>query len=208
MIMVYSGFWKRFIAMLLDLLVLIVPGIILNYLVPYAGSLIASIFYYPVFMSSPLQTTPGKYWMGIRVIHENGSTLSFGRALSREVLKIFSGLFFLLGYLIQPFTAKRQALHDLIVNSVVVDHSFAGSPDWFQIWLRQMKVILKAESPLTAAAPIEAEVVEVKKETSSDTVQGSSDAVSAIEKLYSLYKEGALTEEEYQNKKSELLKQV
>jgi hypothetical protein len=46
--------------------------------------------------------------------------LSFGRATTRHFAKVISGLALALGFLIQPFTAKRQALHDLIADSVVL----------------------------------------------------------------------------------------
>jgi uncharacterized RDD family membrane protein YckC len=223
--MVYSGFWKRFLAVLLDFAILILPMIALSWVMPYAGSVILAVFYYPIFESSPLQATPGKFWMGLKVVGENGQTLSFPRALGRFFLKYVSSVLLMLGYFIQLFTAKRQTLHDLVVNSVVIDHVFTISPDWIQTWLQQARYVLRVDEAApthvvqTEAKPAsetvqDAEFTEVTEPTatagnsaSADT-SSSADAVQAIEKLYELYKGGALTEDEFQSKKTELLKQV
>ena len=214
--MVYAGFWKRFLAVLLDFAFLILPMIALSWVMPYAGSVILALFYYPVFESSPLQATPGKFYMGLKVLGENGQTLSFGRAVARFFLKYVSSVLLMIGYIIQVFTAKRQTLHDIIVNSVVINHVYTESPDWIQIWLKQMRYVLRVDETAPAqpaqtyhATDASTTVQNAEFKTVNQTTAGQNqDAVQAIEKLFELYKGGALTEDEFQAKKSELLKQV
>ena len=56
-----------------------------------------------------------------------GSTLSFGAATRRHFAKILT--YILPGFVIQPFTSKRQAPHDLISGSVVLSrHGEAMHP--------------------------------------------------------------------------------
>lgn len=218
--MVYAGFWKRFAAVVMDFAILILPMLALSWALPYAGSVILALFYYPIFESSPLQATPGKYWMGLKVLNENGQTLSFGRAVARFFLKYVSSVLLMIGYIMQVFTAKRQALHDLITNAVVINHNYTESPDWIQLWLKQMRYVLRVDETAPAqtanyhasdAAKTvqDAEFTTVSQASAAQTtVVQTADAVEAIEKLFELYKGGALTEEEFQAKKSELLKQV
>lgn len=211
--MSYAGFWKRFAAVLLDFAVLLIPMIALNWAIPYVGSLLLAVFYYPVFESSSLQATPGKYWMGLKVLNEDGQTLSFPRAVARFCLKYVSSMLLMVGYLMQLFTAKRQTLHDLITNAVVINYTYTKTPDWIQIWIKQMRYILRMDE----ASP--QEILVTPSARSSEEGTGSTEAapsasssspaaVEAIEKLYELYKGGALTEDEFQSKKAELLKQV
>lgn len=208
--MIYAGFWRRFVAVVLDFFILCIPMMALYFAVPYVGSVVLALFYYPVFESSPMQATPGKYWMGLRVLNQNGQTLSFPRAVARHLLKYVSACLLAVGYLIQLFTEKRQALHDLVVSSVVVKSEGIESPDWIQTWLRHMRFILRVEEGVEAPAKsTTASQVNEQNATVSQSTAGSAEtATQSIEKLYDLYKSGALTEEEFQGKKSELLSQI
>jgi uncharacterized RDD family membrane protein YckC/predicted Zn-dependent protease len=71
--------------------------------------------------SSAWQATLGKRLVGIAVIDENGERISFLRASCRHFSKVLSALPFLIGFLITPLTPRKQALHDLISRSLVVD---------------------------------------------------------------------------------------
>ena len=54
------------------------------------------------------------------VTDRQGNRISFGRATGRFFSRYISILSLLIGYLIQPFTRKRQALHDKIAGMLVV----------------------------------------------------------------------------------------
>jgi len=76
--------------------------------------------YYALMESSEKQATVGKLAMGIKVTDMQGNRLSFGQATGRHFAKIISGLTLLIGYIMAGFTEKKQALHDIIVNCLVV----------------------------------------------------------------------------------------
>ena len=58
--------------------------------------------------------------MKLRVVGLSGERISFGRATVRYFGRYISLLILLIGYLIQPFTANKQALHDLMAGTLVV----------------------------------------------------------------------------------------
>ncbi len=215
--MTYAGFWRRCVAALIDSLILILPMYALNVAIPYAGSLLLAIFYYPIFESSTIQATPGKYIMGLKILRENGESLTFPRALARMFLKYVSMALLFIGYLIQPFTEKRQTLHDIIAESVVIKDNFLTVPDWVQAWMKQVRYVFRIDdtnpSQTTVNATYSSDATNhttrsAGVDAATAATGQSTGAVSAIEKLYELYKGGALTEEEFQSKKSELLKLV
>ena len=142
----YAGFWKRFAAYFIDeiilsfiglLLLLVVVGIVgipmglsgmdEDYIAPmvmvYFGIIdfVLNWLYHTVMESSGRQATLGKMAMGIVVTDMEGNRISFGRANGRFWSKILSGLFFCIGYIIAGFTEKKQALHDLIAATFVVN---------------------------------------------------------------------------------------
>ena len=57
--------------------------------------------------------------MGIIVTDETGGRISFGRATGRYFSKIISAMIFWIGYIMAGFTDKKQALHDVIANTLV-----------------------------------------------------------------------------------------
>ena len=87
----------------------------------YIGIFIIGWLYFALLESSSRQATLGKMAMDIMVTDIYGERLSFVKATLRYFGKYLSGLFFCLGYIIAAFTDKRQALHDFIANSLVVN---------------------------------------------------------------------------------------
>jgi uncharacterized RDD family membrane protein YckC len=84
-------------------------------------SLIVAWLYYAGLESSARQATFGKSVMSLRVTNAEGRRLSFGHATGRYFAKIVSGLIpFGIGYIMAGFTAKKQALHDLIAGTLVM----------------------------------------------------------------------------------------
>lgn len=139
--MIYAGFWVRLLAVFLDLLVL--AAIAISILVSIAGiiavngrdylfhdSLAMSLFYgaitcmataYFILMESGVQgATFGKRWLNIKVLDINGGRLSVPRALARLLARLLSYLTLMTGFLIQPVTRRKQALHDMLAGTVVV----------------------------------------------------------------------------------------
>lgn len=87
-------------------------------------STIAQWLYFAMMESSSMRGTLGKLALGLQVTDAHGKTISFGRASGRYFGKILSGLVLMIGYIMAGFTARKQALHDLLADTYVV-HSRA-----------------------------------------------------------------------------------
>ncbi|MGH8225886.1 MAG: RDD family protein [Gammaproteobacteria bacterium] len=86
----------------------------------WLGSIILIWLYFVLFESSRLQATPGKMALGLIVTDEHGRRIGFGRATGRYFAKMLSSLIFCIGYMMAGWTARKQALHDLIAATCVV----------------------------------------------------------------------------------------
>ena len=141
----YAGFWLRFVAAIIDgLLVGIVawpisammalmigfagmavrmPGVgihLVRFIVIGAFFLFAGWIYEATMESSSRQATLGKMALGLKVTDEAGNRISFARASARFFSKLISRAIFCVGYLMAGFTARKQALHDMIAGTLVV----------------------------------------------------------------------------------------
>ncbi len=70
--------------------------------------------------SSSQQATLGKIALGIMVTDLSGNRISFARASGRHFTKILSGIILYIGFIMAGFTEKKQALHDIIADCLVV----------------------------------------------------------------------------------------
>lgn len=139
---VYAGFWKRFAAVILDYIVLIalaavvggIAGFIYGASLSSADQRSAEVLgnivgllvwwlYYALMESSSKRATLGKMALGIKVVDQQGGRISFGRATGRHFAKILSSLILMVGYLMAGFTARKQALHDMVAGCLVVNRS-------------------------------------------------------------------------------------
>lgn len=135
----YASFWKRMAAIFIDAMIisfvlnlLILPLLGINLtpeLTDIPGRLqiqgVAALvgwLYYAGFESSARQATPGKQIFGIFVTDTEGYPVSFARATGRYFGKMLSGLILLIGYVMAAFTERRQALHDKLANTLVLQH--------------------------------------------------------------------------------------
>ena len=80
-----------------------------------------ALAYYSYFESSDSQATFGKKIMNLKVFDEDGNRLTAGKAIVRNTVKIICGNYFLIGFLVAFFTKNRQALHDILARTVVVE---------------------------------------------------------------------------------------
>lgn len=144
----YAGFWLRFFALMIDFAVLmllfvlvLVPlqvaigfGQVLTWPISAAvmdvqadllffGGLKIQILgwlYFALLESSNWRATIGKKLFGLAVMTAEGAPLSFGRATGRYFAKYLSVAIWCLGFVLAAFTAKKQALHDLIAGTLVM----------------------------------------------------------------------------------------
>ena len=84
------------------------------------ASIVITWLYFALLESSTRQATFGKMALGLFVTDLEGNRLSFARASGRYFSKIISGMTFTIGFLMAGFTAKKQALHDMIAGCLVL----------------------------------------------------------------------------------------
>jgi uncharacterized RDD family membrane protein YckC len=147
----YGDFLKRFVAALIDGIILAIPTGILSVVMlgsvfalnnnletmgeENVGAMMGAMggfyflliamqwLYHALMESSSHQGTVGKKVMNLKVTDMHGNRISFGRATGRHFAKMLSGCT-LIGYLMAAFTEKKQALHDIVASTLVLD----GSP--------------------------------------------------------------------------------
>lgn len=142
---VYAGFWLRFAAYVIDQIILSIVTVIIVFILGFVMGLffaaigmdtptirtisaalgyffgvIVAWIYYAVSESSPDRATPGKRVIGIIVTDLDGNRISFGRASGRYWGKMLSGIILMIGFLMAGFTEKKQALHDILANCLVL----------------------------------------------------------------------------------------
>ncbi|MCO5176761.1 MAG: RDD family protein [Thermomicrobiales bacterium] len=119
----YAGFWQRAAAAVIDGIIVWVGLAALVGTLDDLGfflGLVGVWLYFSLQESSSYQATLGKRALGIIVADQFGVPLTFGRATGRFFAKYLSGMFFGIGYLIAAFTARKQALHDMIASTIVL----------------------------------------------------------------------------------------
>lgn len=127
----FAGFWRRFAALIIDTILQVIVYVVLSLLLSstlgdvgtalaYVIFFIGSIVYYVALEAGPRQATPGKRAMGIMVVTGEGHRIGVGRAIGRYFAKIISGLTCYIGFIMAAFTARKQGLHDMIADTLVV----------------------------------------------------------------------------------------
>lgn len=119
---IHAGFWRRCAAYLLDSLILLIPGILLN-LIPLLGILLfyaGRWLYFALMESGPNQATLGKQAFGIKVTDDYGQPITFARATGRFFGGAVSNIILCIGYMMAGFTERKQALHDMMASTCVV----------------------------------------------------------------------------------------
>lgn len=133
----YAGFWIRFLAHIIDQVLLTIAGVIIGFIFGLAfqssstdaaailqGLLmlisVAIGMGYEVFFVVRFGATPGKMALRLKVVTAEGGPISVGRAFGRYFAKILSACTLLIGYIIAAFDDEKRALHDRICNTRVV----------------------------------------------------------------------------------------
>ncbi len=146
----YAGFWLRFVALIIDGIVIGIPLVVIYFGIlgsamvgithtDNPGEMLAAILprifmlgaiavvahwlYWALMESSSWQATLGKKALGIYVTDMEGRRISFGRASGRFFSKIISGMILYVGFIMAGFTEKKQALHDMIASCLVLRSS-------------------------------------------------------------------------------------
>jgi uncharacterized RDD family membrane protein YckC len=145
----YGGFWIRFLARIIDVIILgVINGIVrlplmLMFGIGTMGGLgrpgglifgpammgmfglsaligIALGAAYEVYFLSAHGATPGKMALGLRVIRADGGPISPMLALGRHFALWLSGIILMIGYIMAGFDPEKRALHDRICETRVI----------------------------------------------------------------------------------------
>ncbi|MGE3771014.1 MAG: RDD family protein [Bdellovibrionales bacterium] len=120
-ILQYAGFWWRFLAWLIDMLLLgALYAVLFGGPVPGLITFIIGWLYYAFCESSAWQATLGKRACGLIVTTEGYETVTFARASGRYVARILSVLTCGIGFIMAAFTQRKQTLHDIIADTLVL----------------------------------------------------------------------------------------
>ena len=122
----YVGVGLRFLAVLIDSIILAVVAGILSFLFRGAPGLsgfltaIIAIGYFIV-MEATQGATLGKMALGLRVVKTNGAPITWTDSIIRNLLRIIDSLFFyLVGAILIWTSPLKQRLGDRVANTVVV----------------------------------------------------------------------------------------
>lgn len=157
---VYAGFWKRVAAYFIDYFVVtainyavMIPmmvvmgvgigatggsdnpfqsgGAIVLVVVMYLLLLAIPVLYFAWMHASGNQATLGKMAVGIKVVRGDGSRITFWRGVGRLFATFLSSIILMIGWVMAAFTERKQALHDMVCDTLVVDKwAYTDHPEW------------------------------------------------------------------------------
>ena len=150
---VMGGLWRRVAASFLDGIVtailtyaLLIPLMLLFGL--SLSSLGLPALYFAWMHSSGTQASLGKMAVGVKVVRTSGEPVGFWRALLRYVayflfVLMTCGIGVLISGLMVAFTERKQALHDMLCDTLVVDKwAFTDRPEWQERGLGTVTVVI------------------------------------------------------------------
>lgn len=142
----YAGFWVRFWAFIIDMIVVSSLNRVIVYpllrwldipihdagmLSTAAISTAAVMYIYFIIMTKLVGQTLGKMVFGLKVVAETETTLTWSAVIFRELIgKFISETVFLLGYIWIGFSSKKKGWHDYFADTIVIQErkGFAVPP--------------------------------------------------------------------------------
>ena len=143
----YGGFWIRFAAEAIDLLVLFIVRLPLSiasrvlaflfiYSSPESNPFVQPTYWiievgivllsfvvgagYEIFFVGRFGGTPGKLALRLRVVRSDFSRVTYARAAGRLFARILSSFTLYIGYLMIAFDRERRGLHDYLCDTRVI----------------------------------------------------------------------------------------
>ncbi len=137
----YASIGRRFLAILLDGILLyiveLIPAILVGGVAALSptgrqealgvvANLLLVVFNlclsigYEIFLIGKYGATFGKMAMKVKVVAPDGSPISYGRATGRYFAKMLSGVIFAIGYLMAFWDPEKRALHDRLCDTRVI----------------------------------------------------------------------------------------
>ncbi len=160
----YAGFWRRAAALMIDSIIVTVvvyflmfvllllfgigmgasgmKGLDSNSVTSNAIAIATVVFptllticYFAFWNASNSMATPGKIAAGLVVVNVQAQRISLAQGFLREFVKLIGTWFFLLTFITQPISARRQAIHDFASATVVLrQRPDSGMPS-ILVWL-------------------------------------------------------------------------
>jgi len=97
----------------------------------YLVGFLLAVSYYAYFHASRSQATLGKMAVGIKVVRSNGDRITLPRGVGRYFAFLLNSLILGIGFLMAAFTERKQGLHDMICDTLVVDKwAYTAHPEW------------------------------------------------------------------------------
>ena len=125
----YGGFWKRYVANMIDgvIIGLIIGSVSFSFIstgkdfnfTSFAPSMLISALYAIYFWSKQNGQTLGKRAMGLKVVKEDGSPIDVNTGVLRYIGYLVSSIF-MLGFLSAAFDRRKQGWHDKIAHTLVI----------------------------------------------------------------------------------------
>jgi uncharacterized RDD family membrane protein YckC len=140
----YAGFWVRFVAKFIDIIILWIVGLLIyyaafmlfflddNFLFTPARMMVFMLVYvlqisfniaYATFFIGKHGATPGKMALSLSVVNPDGSKVSYLKAFGRFFAEMVSGIILAIGYIMAAFDDEKRALHDRICSTRVIKKS-------------------------------------------------------------------------------------
>lgn len=141
----YAGFWLRVWAGAIDIALEASGALVLTFVIDFAlrrfGRLlgvspfvskvatgmafilvlaVGSWLYSAFTESSSWRATIGKRALGLQVVTAEGDRIGFGQATVRHFMKFLSLFFLTIGFMMAGWTKRRQALHDIPTDCLVI----------------------------------------------------------------------------------------
>ncbi|MGE8206313.1 RDD family protein [Heyndrickxia sp. NPDC080065] len=131
----FAGFWMRFWAYLLDLIVIAsierliikpifrisdIPFTDSGMFTPYAIATAITFYLYFILMTKFFSQTIGKMVFGLKVISFKETKLSWGTIIFREGIGRYISVFIKILYILVAFTPNKQGLHDIFADTSVI----------------------------------------------------------------------------------------
>lgn len=133
--MEYATVWQRFLATVLDNIILTAVFwliFILLVFIPLNTAIKAAIFillflfediFYFTLLEAKYSRTIGKIALNIKVVSENNKKINFKQALIRNITKsmpFFDFIFRIIGFFLIIYTKKHQRIGDMMAKTIVV----------------------------------------------------------------------------------------
>ena len=116
-----AGFWIRFFAVLLDMLVLVLPLLVFHHHSPPGFQTVMLLWLgYHVLLWSVRGTTVGGIILGLRLVRLDGRPVGWAVALVRALASSLSLAALGLGFFWVAFSRGKQSWHDQIAGTVLV----------------------------------------------------------------------------------------